>query len=207
MNAAPSPITTSIGVHVGQAEGRSALCVAAFEPEPGSRIHRFTVRHLQSLPSGTSFHSLAERLGDITHKLAAKRDGRPMIFVDLTGLGESVGHLIVESVPTWCPVYAAHINRGDRRVLGRDRRVLVGKAFLVARLQMLLQCAKLALPRTREAESLAEDLLKFTIPVDGRSEPGHEDTPFQVGSQDELVTALGLAVHLDHRSFIAEDTL
>ena len=201
MTRLATPITSAIGVQVAQAEGRSALCVAAFKPQDPSRIHGFTVRHLQALPSGTPFHELAKRLGEITHKVLSRGNGRPMIFVNLTGLGDPVGDLMRESVPTWCPVYAAHINRGDRRVLGRRHRIQVGKAYLVTRLQMLLQSGKLELPRTQEAENVADDLLKFTIPTIGHPDRRQDRTPFQVGSQDELVTALGLAVHLDHRSF------
>jgi hypothetical protein len=71
----------------------------------------------------------------------------------------------------------------------------LGKAYLVSRLQALLQCGRLHLPRTREAEVLTEELLDYEIRVDENANDKYG--AFKVGVHDDLVTALGLAVQVD----------
>ena len=70
---------------------------------------------------------------------------------------------------------------------------MLGKAYLVSRLQTLLQTGRLHLPRTDEAKQLADDLLDYEVTVDENANERYG--AFAVGPRDELVTALGLAVH------------
>jgi hypothetical protein len=65
-------------------------------------------------------------------------------------------------------------------------------AFLVTSLQAQLQADRLHLPRGAEYESFAAELLAFEVKVDPNAH--HLAGAFPVGSRDELVTALGLAV-------------
>jgi hypothetical protein len=92
-------------------------------------------------------------------------------------------------------VYFTH---GDRRTEAREAgqlRMSLGKAYLVSRLQALLQSRRLHLPRTRESEALTEELLNYEIRVDENANDKYG--AFRVGTHDDLVTALGLAVQLD----------
>jgi hypothetical protein len=73
--------------------------------------------------------------------------------------------------------------------------VQLGKAYLVSRLQTLLQSGRLHLPRTAEAETLARELLEFEIRVERDANDRYG--AFRVGTHDDLVTALGLAVQRD----------
>jgi len=66
----------------------------------------------------------------------------------------------------------------------------------VSRLQALLQSGRLHLPRTAEAEALAAELLDYEIRVDEHANDKYG--AFKVGSHDDLVTALGLAVQVEH---------
>lgn len=84
-----------------------------------------------------------------------------------------------------CPVTFAYGDRYDRRA-GR-----VGKAYLVSRLQALLQTGRIKLPRTPEAERLAEELMDYEIRVE--KDGGDRSGAFRVGAHDDVVTALGLA--------------
>ena len=56
----------------------------------------------------------------------------------------------------------------------------------------LLQTGRIHLPRTREAEVLAQELLDYEIRVNESSNDTYG--AFRVGSHDDLVTSLGLAV-------------
>jgi hypothetical protein len=68
---------------------------------------------------------------------------------------------------------------------------------MASRLQVLLGSGRLHLPRTPEAGALTEELLSFELRVD---QSGHERSgAFKVGTHDDLVTALGLAVQDDGR--------
>ena len=59
-------------------------------------------------------------------------------------------------------------------------------------MQALLQSGRLHLPRTAEAQALADELLNYEIKV---SEDANDRYgAFRVGKHDDLVTALGLAV-------------
>jgi len=96
-------------------------------------------------------------------------------------------------------VYAVYFNHGDRRLEVSRNEIRLGKAWLVSRLQALLQTGRLHLPRTPEAEALAVELLDYEIRVD--SDANDRYGAFKVGTHDDLVTALGLAVQDRQRSF------
>lgn len=84
-----------------------------------------------------------------------------------------------------------YITHGDRRA--REAGAIhLGKAWLVARLQTLLQTDRLHLPRTAVSEDLTRDLLDFEIKV--AEDANERYGAFRVGRHDDLVTALGLAV-------------
>lgn len=87
---------------------------------------------------------------------------------------------------------------GDQRTEtweGDHLRVSLGKSHMVSRLQVLLGTGRLHLPRTREAAALTEELLDYEIRVDENANDKYG--AFKVGTHDDLVTALGLAVQVD----------
>jgi len=91
---------------------------------------------------------------------------------------------------------------GDRRTEtwnGGRLRVSLGKSYMMSRLQAMLGSGRLHLPRTREAAALTRELLAYELRVD---ENGHERSgAFEVGTHDDLVTSLGLAVQVDDIAF------
>lgn len=68
----------------------------------------------------------------------------------------------------------------------------LGKAFVVTRLQTLLLTNRIHLPESDEARILAEELLEYEVKV--AEDANDRYGAFKVGSQDDLVTALGLAL-------------
>lgn len=91
----------------------------------------------------------------------------------------------------------------EARFVYRDRRheggtlggAALRKAYLVARLQTLLQTNHVHLPPSAEARILVEELLGYErrLSEDANDRYG----AFRVGTQDDLVTALGLALQDD----------
>lgn len=188
-------MTVFIGVDIGQKRDPTALCVAEVDRRRvGDReeIH-FVVRYLDRLPLGTPYPEVARRLADIAARVARRSRDRLVTFVDATGVGKPIVDLLRErALQTWIiPVFFTH---GDRRSESEEE-IKLGKAYLVSRLQALLQTARLHLPEVPEARALAQELLDYEIRVDENANDRYG--AFRVGTHDDLVTALGLAVQAE----------
>lgn len=192
----------TIGVDIGQKHEPTAVAVVERDDRRGSPSrteHHYLVRHLDRLSSGTSYPEAAQWLARVAAGVRNRAEHGPTIYVDLTGLGQPVLDLLRdEGVPS--PLYGVHFTHGDRRTR-EGRRITLGKAFLVTRLQTLLQSGRIHLPRTAEAEVLATELLDYEIEV--TDDANERYGAFRVGSHDDLVTALGLAVHRQTSSRLA----
>ena len=94
-----------------------------------------------------------------------------------------------------CGSRACYFTHGDRRTVEGHATVKIGKAWLVSRLQALAQSKRIHLPRTPEALAMERELMDYEI----RIGPDANDRygAFKVGSHDDLVTALGLAVQAE----------
>ena len=124
------------------------------------------------------------------------------VLVDATGVGTPVVDLIREQAGLEDAKLTGVFFTGSEQcnVKPGAKEGSVGKAFLVSRLQALIQTKRISLPRTAEARALADELLDYEIRVD---EAAHLTAgAFKVGSHDDLVTALGLAVLLDESSHV-----
>lgn len=193
-------IEVTLGLDIGQKRDPTAICVAEIDPRKVDKrtdVH-FLIRHLERLPLGTPYPQVAERFADLVARVRTKTDLKPTIFVDATGVGKPVVDIMRDEIQGG-KVVEVYFTYGDRRVEtkeGHQLRVSLGKAFLVSRLQALLQTGRLHIPRTAEARALTEELLNYEIRVDDNANDRYG--AFRVGTHDDLVTALGLAVQVDH---------
>ena len=186
-----------IGIDIGQRRSHTAICVAEAEwreNEERGEVH-FDIRYLERLPLGAPFPEVATRLAELAQTIQQRTVRRPCAYADLTGLGPPVLDLLRKAGSWVVPVYFTY---GDQRSEDKESggmKILLGKAFLVSRLQTLLQTGRLHLPKSDEARKLSDDLLAYEITVveDANDRYG----AFRVGPQDDLVTALGLAVQVD----------
>ena len=189
----------TIGVDIGQKRDPTAICVAETERrEIEKRIEtHYLIRHLERLRLGTPYPQVVERIARITDQVRARTGERRAVFVDATGVGGPVVDLLRERVQSDV-IVPVTFTAGDRRTETWEDghlRVSLGKAQMVSRLQALLQCGRLHLPRTREAGVLTGELLDYELRVD---QDGHETFgAFRTGAHDDLVTALGLALQDD----------
>lgn len=196
----PTTFLPVIGIDVGQKRDPTAIAVAELEyrriPDPttefGRKESHYLVRYLERLPLGTPYPDIARRLGEIC-TLAREKTGRqPQVYVDATGVGTPVVDLL-RAQAKHSFIWAVYFTHGDRRNEEmHERKITLGKAFLVSRLQTLLQCRRLHLPQSTEARALAQELLDYEIRVD--EDANDKYGAFRVGTHDDLVTALGLAV-------------
>ena len=201
--------TVTIGVDIGQKRDPTAVAVAQLEyrESEGRREDHWLIRFLERLPLGTPYPQVADRLSEIVENVRQqdprevyetdalgqrwKRNERvevSEVYADATGVGQPV---VDELIARSLPVTACYFTHGDRRTV-EGSRVTIGKAWLVSRLQALSQSKRIHLPHTTEAEAMEQELLDYEIKVDQNANDRYG--AFRVGSHDDLVTALGLAV-------------
>ena len=178
-----------IGVDIGQRVDPTAICVAELERRDLDAEH-WMIRHLERLPLGTSYPAVARRVRDVAERVAERTGSTPVLYLDATGVGTPVVDVLRDAkVPARLrPVYFTH---GDRRTVAENGDISLGKAFLVSRLQALLQTDRLHLPKTEEARALADELLVYEIKISENANDTYG--AFKVGTHDDLVTSLGLA--------------
>lgn len=186
----------TVGVDIGQKRDPTAIAVVDLDRRPvESRRteNHYVVRYLGRLPLGTPYPEVAARVTEVAGR--AKRHGgySPTIYVDATGVGQPIVDLISER-GFGGQLYAVYFTYGDRRTQD-GRQVILGKAYLVSRLVALLQSQRIHLPDGDEARTLAQELQDYEIRVDENANDRYG--AFRVGTHDDLVTALGLAVQTD----------
>jgi hypothetical protein len=197
-------VAVAVGVDLGQKRDPTAIAVveAQRRSQDGRSEDYYITRFLERLPLGTPYPAIAQRvqavITNIRRQVATSEPPRfempppsatITLYVDGTGVGQPVVDLLKCAGVYVRPVYFTH---GDKRIEQKDRSITLGKAWLVSRLQALLQTARILLPRTIEAQALAQELLDYEIHVDEKANDTYG--AFRVGSHDDLVTALGLAV-------------
>jgi hypothetical protein len=210
------PLTVTVGVDIGQRRDNTAIVVAEVG-ERGTGKWRVTkkdgdvtqrvpliepiylIRHIERLELGTPYPAVAERVAAVVGQLADRRRVPYVqdlyVVLDATGVGRPVVDVVREElVDLRCRVTAATFTatpRLDGRV-GR-REISVGKPWMVSRLQALLQTRRIKFPETEEARQLAQELVDFEIKVNEKT-ANLTAGAFRVGTKDDLVSALGLAV-------------
>ncbi len=183
-----------LGVDVGQKSEPTGIAVVEIdERQEGRRgtVNHYLVHFLERLPAGTSFPAMAHRLSEISSGISRKSGQTPYPYINVTGLGQPIIDLLWEETQDIHYIKPVYFNHGDQR-REEDGKIYLGKAHLVSRLQVLLQSGRLHLPSSPEAERLAQELRDYEIEV--REDANDRNGAFQVGTLDDLVTALGLAV-------------
>ena len=197
------PIIT-VGVDIGQKRDPTAVVVAEvseerpsvdplhfWEEKPPKTV--YTVRFLERLPLGLSYPKMVDRITEIAQRLHSKDPkANVWLYVDCTGVGAPVVDLLRQRIAV--PITAVTLAAGEKLTV-RGQEARLGKAFLVSRLQVLLQNGQIRLPKTSEAEALADELMNFEIKVD--QDGADRYGAFKVGAHDDLVIALGLATLYD----------
>jgi hypothetical protein len=193
-------VAVAVGVDIGQKHDPTAIAVveAQWRECDGRSEEYYVTRFLERLPLGTPYPAVAQRVETViegirwqVHRQQPPQEAIITLYVDGTGVGQPVVDLLREKA-TGVPVRPVYFTHGDRRVEQRDGSISLGKAWLVSRLQALLQTARILLPRTMEARVLGQEPMDYEIRVD--QDANDRYGAFAVGSHDDLVTALGLAV-------------
>lgn len=195
-----------IGVDIGQRVDPTAIAVLEHDDRAEdcrttddrteSRLVRHhLVRYLARLPLGTSYPDVAVRLVQVAAGVQERTGRRPTLYLDATGVGQPVVDELRRH-KVQANLVAVYFTHGDRRMQGENGSIILGKAWLVSRMQALFQGNRLHLPPGHpEAETLVKELLDYEIRVD--QDANDKYGAFKVGTHDDLVTALGLACQED----------
>ncbi len=186
---------------------KSGLWIPAQDIYP-VMVTEYTVRHIKRLPLGTSYPDVALHIADmLCSPLFAGRDVR--VLIDVTGVGRPVyddldREILRRKYGIWNrdgtfqpgskgemarlrlkPITFSHGEKYNRST------GVLAKAFLVSRLQSLLQGGHVHGPDIPEMKATVEELKVYEIKVsdDGKDQYG----AFKTGSHDDLATAMALS--------------
>jgi hypothetical protein len=209
----------TIGIDIGQSVDPTAIAVVEQEwrkREPrmeglSEYVDHYNVRHLERLGLGTPYpdimRALARLKNDVDERVMAGRlrnehgeitpDDVAVVkcYIDATAMGAPVVDILREAGVSVIGCIFLH---SERRTVDKDAAtgrlvVKLGKAYMVSRLQVLLQNRRIHMDRKmEEARRLAKELLDYQIKVDENARDRFG--AFGTGKHDDLVTALGLAV-------------
>jgi hypothetical protein len=120
--------------------------------------------------------------------------GRPMIYLDVTGLGGPFLDFLLREFPN-LPVVGVTITSGEKAVEQYQPKgyqtLHVGKEALIGRLQVLLGSGRIHMPQTAVAAELEHELKVF----EGRTTAAkHVKYEAKEGEHDDLVISAALAV-------------
>jgi hypothetical protein len=183
--------SVTIGIDIGQKHDPTAIAVMEQEERlvEGRYEDHYLGRHIERLPLSTSYTAIATRLAGIVGNVAKRGASVAAVFVDATGVGKPVVDVLNDAGVQVTAVYFTH---GDRRTVNEDRSVTLGKAYLVSHLKVLMQTHRIHLTHSAEMEAMQTELLDYEIRVNEHANDTYG--AFTVGTHDDLVTALGLAV-------------
>lgn len=161
----------------------------------------YTVRYIRRLPLGTSYPDVALHVADLLCSPLLK-ERKVRVLIDVTGVGRPVYEDLKKEIGLRKEARHVQIQpisfvHGERynRALGT-----LGKAYLVSRLQSLLQGRRVHAPDTPEMKATLDELRVYEIKV---SNEGKDTYGASIGKHDDLATALGLSCLEDPYAYSA----
>lgn len=190
----PRTTTVRVGADIGKKTDPSAIIVTEEQDRGG--IDHYVARLVERMPLGTPYPAVADRIVAVVRNLEARSTSLDSIdqgfwietWIDATGVGLPVVDLVREQGVS---AKAASFTGSDKLTEHQHDVVSIGKAYMVGRLQVLLQADRLHLPITTEAAVLVTELQDYQIDVNERA---HASFNAPSGKHDDLVIALGLSV-------------
>lgn len=192
----PGETIVRAGLDIGKRQDHSAIIIT--EEVKRFALPHYLVRSIERLPLGTAYPAVVDRIVQVMTGLQAKGSPRfgPRRFtveliLDATGVGLPIGDMVRErGLDPKLILFT-----GSDKVNDLPQGVVsVGKAWMVGRMQVLLQGKRLHLPTSPEATVLVKELLDYDISV---SDNGHASFNAKASTHDDLVIALGLSCGIE----------
>ena len=179
----------TIGVDVGQASDPTA--VIAIESDLPSKMH--TVRWIESVPLGTPYTAVVDRLVEVDERCRA--EGDTAMVVDYTGVGRPVLDMLRSRLRGG--LHGVTISGGAAATSNGPHETVLPKRDLTTALEVVMQSRRLIVVKGLQgSRDLRHELKHFTFAINARGRDTYEAS---AGSGDDLVIALCLAVWLAER--------
>lgn len=208
-----------VGIDVGKTRDPTAIVVTQVMTDVLNPT-RYITQHMERIPLDTSYPDIAAHCVKVIAALAmminAERSQRLRALMrEVAQTGEQVTHIsgidlraYIDATGVGRPVYdmIANAIARDERTRRCETKMIIfakgetynvetgtmGKAFLVSRMQVLLQERRFLLPpRHEETPAMVRELKDYDITV---SDDGKDTYGAKTGAHDDLVTAAGLTV-------------
>lgn len=185
----------------------------------------YRVQHLERIDLGTAFVKVVDRVAQLVGELWVwEKDLRKAgelepeepqlpweLWIDATGLGAPVYETLRQTLQDdpktdRVRVHPVRFTFGDRFVRGAydGESDSLGKAYLVARLQVLMQKNALFIPKgSKEIHAMLAELKSYEIRVTEHANETYG--AFVTGAHDDLVTAMGLSIIEDPGEYRGEE--
>jgi hypothetical protein len=168
----------------------------------------YVIRFIKRLPLNTFYPDVADYIADmLDNELFEKRSIK--ILIDVTGVGRPVYDSLKKKIYLKVNNANVHHVRFGMQVKLSEKHMLqlkpisfvhgeqynrskgtLGKAFLVSKLQSILQEKRLHAPDTQEVKAMLDELRVYEIKV---SDNGKDTYGAKIGKHDDLATAAGLS--------------
>jgi hypothetical protein len=173
-----------IGADIGQSVDPTAVIV--IDTDLASKLH--TVRWVETLPLGTSYPDVVDRLVEIDNR--CRSEGAAQMIVDNTGVGRPVVDLLRTRLSGG--LHAVTIGAGTVVSQPGPHESVVPKRDITGVLELVLQTRRLIVTKGLQgAGDLKAELKAFNFAI---SRGGRDSYEASAGSHDDLVIALGLAL-------------
>lgn len=183
-------------------DSKSGTFIEAKDAEPVLQT-RFVIRQIGRMPLGTSYPDVSAKIVDLfLNDLFAGRQIR--VLIDVTGVGQAIYDMVKKELHerihgvnnlsaeqrerlkklSLQPISFVHGEKYNRT------KGTLGKAFLVSKMQALLQNKRIDTPVTAEMKATCDELLVYQVKI---SDQGKDTYGAKTGAHDDLATALGLS--------------
>ncbi|MEM7481080.1 MAG: hypothetical protein AAF481_07880 [Acidobacteriota bacterium] len=177
----------------------TTFCIAA--PDWNENGLLFNIRHLERIPY-RAYREVGQRLIEMGAKFDTFGIEGCHIYMNATEIGMPVVNSIRQSSST-SGIQPVFMTMGQVKPSTDEEGISFGKAWLVSRLKVFLQEGRIRLPAALpDAKKLVEEILDFSPRLAHRASADPDF--FAVGPRDDLVSALGLAVHVDMRQPVSD---
>lgn len=158
-------------------------------------VTRYTIRSIRRLPLNTSYPAVAAHIASML--LSERFERRKVrVLIDVTGVGRPIYDSLkqeflmrreIEEKRIEISIQPVSFVHGEKynRVTGT-----LGKAFLVSRMQSLLQNERIDGVNSAEMKATCDELLVYQVKI---SDQGKDTYGAKTGAHDDLATALGLS--------------
>lgn len=157
----------------------------------------YQVRSLRRLQLGTSYPAVGRAINDMCKRLRKKHpEATIYLLMDKTGVGAGPVDIVRELLEPvlkirLVPCTLTGTDRCEYAPLARTD-LSVGKAYMVVRLQAVMQKRLLDVPAGDISRDAIEELKSFEVKT---ARNGHDTFgAFATGAHDDLITALGLSI-------------